>query len=260
MDELSSPAPAKAPEERPPPLTLADDAGRWALFLDFDGTLVDLAPSPESIRVPRELPRLLQELSWRFKGALAIFTGRALTDLDRHLGVRFPAAGQHGVQRRFVADTEPWEAPVPPLDRVRRALRELSGAWPGLLVEDKGSTLAVHYRAAPEAGAQVHALFAGIVEDAGRALEIQEGKYVYELRPAGVDKGAALDAFMNTPPFAGRSPLAVGDDVTDENAFAAALKAGGAAVKVGAGASCAQWRLETPRAVRRWLQGMLEAH
>lgn len=237
---------------------LAGEVGRWALFLDFDGTLVDLASSPEMITVPRALPRLLKGLSSRFAGALAIFTGRSLADLDRHLGIRLPAAGQHGVQRRFEAGAQPWEASVPRLDDIQHRLRELSGSWPGLLVEDKGSTLAVHYRAAPEAGEQVRGLFEEIVQAAGEALDIQEGKYVYELRPAGVDKGAALEAFMDMPPFAGRVPLVVGDDVTDEAAFEAALKAGGVAVKVGEGTTRARWRLEAPQAVRQWLQGILE--
>ena len=117
----------------------------------------------------------------------------------------------------------------------------------------------MHYRAVPEAGEQVHDLLEEVVEGSGNALEIQEGKYVYELRPAGVNKGTALEEFMNTPLFAGRLPLAVGDDVTDEAAFEAALRAGGAAVKVGEGPTRARWRLADPRDVRAWLQDLLEA-
>ncbi len=229
------------------------------MFLDFDGTLVDLAPSPEEINVPPELPRLLRELATGFAGALAIFTGRTLANLDRHLGIRFPAAGQHGVQRRLEADAQPREISMPSLDRARASLGELVAARPRLLVEDKGSTLAVHYRADPEAGDKVRALFADIVDASGNALEIQEGKYVCELRPAGVDKGMALDTFMETPPFAGRLPLMVGDDATDEAAFAAALRSGGSAVKVGEGATCAPWRIASPSNVRIWLQDKLEA-
>lgn len=260
MDESSSSAPAQVPEAPPPLHDLADDGRCWALFLDFDGTLVDLAPSPETIKVPPELPRLLQGLVTGFSGALAIFTGRKLANLDRHLGISLPAAGQHGVQRRLRADTQPRESPVPSLEGARDSLLELTAAWPRLLVEDKGSTLAVHYRAVPEAGGPVRALFAEIVEASGNTLEIQEGKYVCELRPRGVDKGAALEAFMDTPPFAGRLPLAVGDDVTDEAAFEAALRAGGSAVKVGEGPTRAPWRLASPRNVRAWLQAMLEAN
>ena len=258
MDESSSPVPAKTSAAPPPLHALAADGRRWALFLDFDGTLVNLAPSPEKIKVPPELPRLLQELAAGFNGALAVFTGRELTNLDRHLGIRLPAAGQHGVQRRLKADAQPRETTAPSLAAARDGLRELAESRPGLLVEDKGSTLAVHYRAAPGAGEQVHALFEEIVKESGNALEIQEGKYVYELRPAGVDKGTALEVFMNTPTFAGRLPLMVGDDVTDEAAFAAALRAGGTAVKVGEGPTCAPWRLASPHDVRDWLHGMVE--
>ena len=243
----------------PPPLqALPGNGKRWALFLDFDGTLVDLASSPDRIQVPRGLPQLLERLFGRFAGALAVFTGRSLSDLDRHLGLRLPAAGQHGVQRRMEAGVTPREVSVPALDRARERVHELAEAWPQLLVEDKGSTLAVHYRAVPEAGARVHALLREIVAASGRELEIQEGKYVYELRPAGIDKGVALEAFLRVPPFSGRLPLAVGDDVTDETAFAAALRAGGAAVKVGAGESRAAWRLDTPRSVRAWLENGME--
>ena len=177
-----------------------------------------------------------------FNGALAIFTGRALADLDHYLGIRLPAAGQHGVQRRVDVGEPLWRASATLLDGARASVHKLAAAWPRLLVEDKGSTLAVHYRAVPEAGGRVHASLAAIVDASEGALEIQEGKYVYELRPAGVDKGAALKAFMNTPPFAGRVPLVVGDDVTDEAAFTEAIGAGGTAVKVGGGVSLAPWR------------------
>lgn len=232
---------------------------RWALFLDFDGTLVELAPSPDKISVPPELPRLLMGLSQRFAGALAIFTGRALADLDHHLGVRFPACGQHGAQRRVEAEGEVWQADMPPLDRVRDGLRALTETWPKLLVEDKGTTLAVHFRAVPEAGGSVRAVLDKFVDQSKSTMEIQEGKYVYELRPAGVDKGIALEEFMSVPPFAGCLPLAVGDDVTDEAAFESALRAGGSAIKVGAGATHAPWHLDNPHSVCAWLGNLQEA-
>lgn len=258
MDDSSSPDLETASVVPPPLHALAGNAKCWALFLDFDGTLVDLAPSPDKIEVPHELPQLLKRLSDRFAGALAIFTGRSLSDLDRHLGLSFPAAGQHGAQRRMEIGMAPREASVPALEMARERMHELAAAWPRLLVEDKGATLAVHYRAVPDAGARVHALLREIVAASGSELEIQEGKYVYELRPAGIDKGAALDAFLQVPPFSGRLPLVVGDDVTDETAFAVALRAGGAAVKVGAGESRAAWRLDTPRSVRSWLENGVE--
>ncbi len=242
----------------PPLLSVAGDAGRWALFLDFDGTLVELASTPEAIVVPSRLPALLQALSSRFSGALALVTGRSLCNLDRHLGMAFPAAGQHGAQWRFAPDQLPRERHEPALEAVRRRVHELTKAWPGLVVEDKGATLAVHYRAVPEAGLPVRAALEDFARASAGALEVIAGKSVCEIRPAGADKGAALETFLSTPPFAGRLPLMLGDDVTDEAGFAAALRAGGAAIKVGEGESLAPWRLPAPSSVRSWLSEALE--
>ena len=255
----SSPSVSPPQSAAPPPLlSVAGDAGRWALFLDFDGTLVELAPTPEAIVVPSRLPGLLQALSGRFSGALALVTGRSLSNLDRHLGRSFPAAGQHGAQWRFVPDQPPRERHEPALEAARRRVHELAGSRPGLVVEDKGATLAVHYRAVPEAGREVHAELEALARASSGALEVISGKSVCEIRPAGADKGAALDTFLGTPPFAGRLPLMLGDDVTDEAGFAAALRAGGAAIKVGEGESLAPWRLPTPSSVLTWLSEALE--
>ncbi|MGA7965111.1 MAG: trehalose-phosphatase [Gammaproteobacteria bacterium] len=238
---------------------MVGEAKDWALFLDFDGTLVDLAPTPEGIIVPRELPALLQGLAAYFKGALAVVTGRSLSNLDRHLGLSLPAAGQHGAQWRLRPNQSLREQFVPALEAVRGRVEELAGVWPDLVVEDKGSTLAVHYRAVPEAGEQVNALLAELARASSGTLEVIMGKSVCEVRPAGVDKGAALEAFLHTSPFTGRRPLMLGDDVTDEAGFATALRCGGAAIKVGVGESCAPWRLPAPDAVRAWLSMALEA-
>jgi len=254
-----SPSPVFLPDSAPPPLhSLTDPSGRWSLFLDFDGTLVELAPTPEAIVVPPRLPSLLRVLSMRFDGALALVTGRSLSNLDRHLGLSLPAAGQHGAQRRLVPDQPVAEHPVPALDTVRYRVSGLAGDWPGLVVEDKGSTLAVHYRGVPEAKREVTALLDELARASSGELELLTGKSVCEVRPAGANKGAALEAFLREPPFAGRMPLMVGDDVTDEAGFAAALNAGGAAIKVGEGESCAPWRLPAPQAVRNWLSAALE--
>lgn len=228
------------------------------MFLDFDGTLVDLAPTPEAIVVPSRLPSLLQALSARFDGALAMVTGRSLSNLDRHLGLNLPAAGQHGAQWRFRPGQSPVEELLPALDAARQRVRALVEVWPALVVEDKGSTLAVHYRGVPEAGKDVDAVLAEVAQASPDALDVVRGKSVCEIRPIGVNKGAALEAFLRTPPFAGRLPLMVGDDVTDEAGFAAALNAGGSAIKVGEGESCAPWRLPAPLAVRDWLSAALE--
>lgn len=256
----SSPS-APAPEhEAPPPLgEVIVDPGRWALFLDFDGTLVELADTPESIEVPPALPALLGRLNDRLAGALALVTGRSLENLDRHLGIRFPAAGQHGAQWRVTPESAVETLADPALEGARRRVAELARAWPRLLVEDKGATLAVHYRSAPEAGPAIRDALDRLADASGATLEVLMGNNVCELRPAGVDKGLAVEKFLGSAAFAGRLPLMVGDDVTDEAGFRAALGAGGAAVKVGDGDSLAPWRLPTPAGVREWLAGLLEA-
>lgn len=228
----------------------------WALFVDFDGTLVELAARPDAISVPPELGTVLATLTDRFGGAVAILTGRSLRDLDRHLGdIVLPAAGLHGAERRIDPARRPLSAPAPELERLRRGAREFAAAHPGILLEDKGAALALHFRADPRLGPEVEAFARAAAAESGGALEALPGKCVWEIRPAGEDKGAAMSAFLGVPPFRGRRPLAVGDDVTDEAAFAAALAAGGAAVKVGEGETTAPWRLASPAAVRRWLGG-----
>lgn len=241
----------------PPPLdALAAAPAAWALFLDFDGTLVDLAPTPDAIEVPPELPGLLRELARRFGGALAIITGRALADLDRHLGgVRLPAVGQHGAERRPRPERAPSTARVAALDAARRRVRAFVHEHPGILIEDKGAALALHFRAVPAAGPAAAELAAAIAAESRGELDVTPGKAVVEVRPAGADKGAAVRAFLATAPFRGRRPLVLGDDVTDEAAFAAALAVAGTAVKVGPGPTRAPWRLAQPEAARRWLAG-----
>lgn len=257
MQDSPSLAPVTESSAPPPLQSIAPDAKGWALFLDFDGTLVDLAPTPETIVVPPRLPPLLRALLARFDGAVAVVTGRSLSDLDRHLGSKLPASGQHGAQWRSQPDQAPIERSVPALEAVRRRVKELTDARPGLIVEDKGATLAVHYRNEPEAGERVNALLDELARASAGALEVVMGKCVCEVRPVGVNKGAALEAFLRAPPFSGRRPLMVGDDVTDEAGFDTALRAGGAAIKVGEGESCAPWRLSTPDDVRVWLSAIL---
>lgn len=243
----------------PPPLSVvAADTRRWALFLDFDGTLVDLAETPEAICVPAELPVLLDALSERFAGAVALVTGRSLENLDRHLGVRLPAAGQHGIQWRVHSAGIAHIGSAPALAVARERVRELASGRPRLLVEDKGATLAVHYRAEPEAEDDVRQVMTRLAEASENALEVLMGKQVCELRPSGFDKGSAINRLLETPLFKGRLPLMIGDDVTDEAGFAAALNAGGVAIKVGGGETCAPWRLDAPHSVRDWLGRMPE--
>jgi trehalose 6-phosphate phosphatase len=230
------------------------------LFLDFDGTLVDLAATPEAIRVPAELPGLLETLQHCFAGAVAILTGRSLTDLDRHAGTSSClAAGQHGAEIRSRAEGESILMAAPALDAVRDEIGDFAAHHPGVLIEDKGASVALHYRAAPAEEKAVRARAESLVGTSSGALEVIAGKSLYELRPTGVNKGRALRRFLDVAPFVGRKPLVLGDDVTDEAAFEVALESGGSAIKVGLGASAAPWWLADPEAVRTWLAGLCES-
>ncbi|HMC91925.1 MAG TPA: trehalose-phosphatase, partial [Allosphingosinicella sp.] len=217
------------PVDAPPPLAdLADPA----LFLDFDGTLVALAEAPDSVAVTPELLPLLDRLAAMLAGRLAILTGRALDDLDRHLAApHLVAAGSHGLElRRGAAPAAP---PEPPrgLAEARAALAAFAAGEPGLLVEDKPAGVALHYRLSPHREEEAVALAQNLAARTG--LFVQRGKMVVELRPSGADKGDALRALMGEPPFAGARPVFVGDDLTDEDGFRAATALGGFGIIVG---------------------------
>jgi trehalose 6-phosphate phosphatase len=236
---------------RPPPAELLDGA---ALFLDFDGTLVELADSPGAIRVSEALRPLLERLSARLGGRLALVSGRAIGDLDKHLGrCGIAVSGSHGLELRFADGTElPLAAPVG-LASARRELAGFASADPRLLVEEKPASIALHYRRAPERAGEAEALAEDLAGRTGLAL--QPGKMVVELRPHGADKGDALRRLMREPPFAGARPLFMGDDLTDEHAFAAAAELGGGGILVGAPRrTAATWRLENVAAAAAWLE------
>lgn len=223
-----------------------------ALFLDFDGTLVDLAETPEAIRVPPALVGLLGDLHGLLGGALAVVSGRQIDVLDRFLApLRLPAAGEHGVQRRD-ADGRMQEQRAPDLTRVLAAANELARVHEGLLVERKHAAIALHYRLAPQLEAVCRDALARIIFDQPQ-FELMHGKFVFEVKPAGIHKGIAIAAFMQEAPFAGRTPVFAGDDTTDENGFAVVQPIGGIAIKVGSGPSQALHRLDSPRAMFEWL-------
>lgn len=232
----------------PPPL--APDA---ALFLDFDGTLVELAEAPDAITVPHHLPGLLTRLGARLDGRIGIISGRSLADLERHLDCRgFAVSGSHGAELRLADGSMlPVETPDA-LPAARLAVRALAARHPALIVEEKPAGIAVHYRGMPEAEATVVDLMIGLAE--GDAFVLQRGKMVAELRPRGADKGAALRRMMREPKFVGARPIFVGDDFTDEDAFAAAAAMDGAGILVGAAReTAARWRLADVAAVAAWL-------
>jgi trehalose 6-phosphate phosphatase len=238
----------------------AYDAG-WAFFLDVDGTLLDHARSPDAVAVDPALPALLHALHKSAVGAVALVSGRALADVDELLSTHFlPAAGQHGIERRDAGGRmhlQTWGETL--FRRAAEQLRTFSAARPGLLLEDKGYTLATHYRQAPELQEEVRGAVESALSLLGPAFEMQRGRMVFEIKPRGIDKGTAITDFMGEGPFAGRTPVFIGDDDTDEHGFRVVNQAGGISIKVGPGPSVARWRIDNPAAVRRWLEGWLAA-
>ena len=223
-----------------------------ALFLDFDGTLADLAPQPELVRLADDLVPLLHLLFEHVGGALAIVSGRRLSDLDEFLcPLELPSAAEHGAQRRL-ADGQQVSIAPPDLQHAIKAAGALAMQHSRLRVEIKNAAVALHYRHAPELEMRCLQVMSEAVA-ASTGVELLCGKYVFEIKPAGVSKGTAIAAFMLHAPFAGRVPLFAGDDVTDEAGFFAVQLLGGAGIKVGAGGTVAQHRCASPAALRQWL-------
>jgi trehalose 6-phosphate phosphatase len=228
-----------------------------ALFLDVDGTLLEIAPRPQDVSVPSELPALLGELARQRKGAVALVSGRPLDEIDRLFQPwRGAAAGLHGIVRRRAdgtVDRVANPAAAVALDRLRPRLATLEGVETDLILEDHIWALALHYRAVPERECEIRALAEAWVRREP-ALRLIAGKMVVEFQPTGSDKGAAIAAFLAEPPFAGRSPVFIGDDVTDEDGFVEVSGRGGIAIRVGPPKpSLAAYGLATVEAVRRWL-------
>ncbi|KGQ20178.1 Trehalose-6-phosphate phosphatase [Lysobacter dokdonensis DS-58] len=238
----------------------------WALFLDVDGCLLDFAQHPSQVVVPVHLQRDIVRLSDLLGGALALVSGRSLESIDEMFGElrALPAAGMHGLERRE-PDGRRTFPPIAPqaLDGVYAEARQLAMSHPGAIIERKGPNLALHWRAAPEARDALRAFAAAAL----RVLpdyRAQGGDMVLELRPGGSspDKGTAVEGFMAQAPFRGRTPVFVGDDLTDEHAFSIVNACEGFSVLVGdRHPSAARWRLPNPAAVRDWLaRATLGAH
>lgn len=241
---------ADSPRPQPPPI----DSG-WALFLDVDGTLLDFAPHPDAVRVPARLPGILRALQRRLEGALALISGRPLATLDALLDpLRLPAAGLHGLELRNGSSATPAPAASPALGQVLAAARALAAQRPGTVVEDKGSSIGLHWRNAPQHEPALRR-FAEAALERLPGYRLQPGNQLVELRPAGPDKGDAIIALAEAPPFQGRHPVFVGDDLTDEHGFAAINARGGTSVLVGPRTpSAARHGLADTAAVLAWLQ------
>jgi trehalose 6-phosphate phosphatase len=212
------------------------------------------------VRVDAHLTTLLPELADRLCGAVALITGRRLSDADRLFpGLTLPVAGQHGLERRAAdGSIHLHKASMRGLERLRRGLARFAARHEGLMLEDKGATLALHYRLAPGLAAHVHRTLRTMLRNTPVSAEwrLQPGKRILEIKPDGRDKGTAILEYMAEPPFAGRVPVFVGDDLTDEYGFVAATHLGGWAVKVGRGATRAPFRLRDVAAVRSWLNAV----
>lgn len=235
-----------------------------ALFLDFDGTLADIAPRPELAHVTPELIACLRQLHERQGGALAIVTGRSLEDADRllhplPLQAPLAVAAEHGALLRLAnGSIEQDRSPelVAALADVRACAEKLARAHPGLQMEIKQSALSLHYRHAPGEKLRCRAALLRAIAP-HPVLKMLEGKYVFDLKPAHVDKGRAIERFMQSAPWQGRMPLFAGDDTTDESGFASVQALGGLGIKVGPGATVARHRCASPRELRAWLQQSL---
>lgn len=204
----------------------------WALFLDIDGTLIDIAPRPQDVIVPADLPDLLHAVSDRLGGALALVSGRALDVIDQLMApLILPAAAEHGaIIRRSDGSVQTCVPHGVPLSW-REHLRAETKDWTGVLVGEKQASVAVHYRLAPERENDVHALVKRIAAE-DPAFEVLAARMAFEIRPRGADKGTAIRRFLETIPFHGRVPVFVGDDITDEDGFAVARAAGGLGLHV----------------------------
>jgi trehalose 6-phosphate phosphatase len=233
---------------------------RCAWFLDIDGTLLDIAAIPSAVKSAPSDTRLVTGLYAQTGGALALISGRSIHGIDGLFApLHLPAAGQHGIERRD-ARGRIHRHPFPE-DALRRAAAEIhsfAAKHEGLVFEDKGASLALHYRLAPQLAGAVHAVVRKAAQHFGDGVEVQTGKMVAELKPSGRDKGIAIDEFMHEIPFRGRVPVFLGDDLTDEHGFHVVNRLGGHSVKIGPGTSAARWRLRDAAAVREWLAQGLE--
>jgi trehalose 6-phosphate phosphatase len=234
----------------------------WALFLDIDGTLLELAPTPSAVVVPPDLPGLLRALVHLLDGAVALVTGRSLADVDAlFVPLKLTAAGQHGAEIRMLGhEAESLSPGNGTLKSLMPRIEAFAAAHPGILVEGKGMTIAVHCRQVPEFQDELGLFLTGLAAEHGDRLETIRGHRVFEIKPRNVSKRTAVEHLMRAAPFAGRLPLFIGDDRTDEDGFAAVRALGGHAIRVGPDQpSLATWRMADPAGVRAFLSHAVDA-
>lgn len=237
-----------------PPAPEAD----WAWFLDIDGTLAIIAPTPSAVIVDDVMLRLISALHARTNGAVALVSGRSIRDIDLLFpGMALPVAGQHGTERRDAfGKTTQHGTRSEPLRAMHDAMAAIEQRYEGLFLEDKGLSLALHYRRVPSLEPCVLHDVRDMHARLGIGFHLQLGKCVVEIVPAGINKGTAVQEFMAEPPFRGRVPAFLGDDITDEHAFLTVNELDGHSIKVGPASSNARYRLPDVAAVQRWLASL----
>jgi trehalose 6-phosphate phosphatase len=253
--------PEEPPETIPVPRALIPHFDECALLLDIDGTLLDFAPTPREVWVPPELAKTLPRLLTRTSGALALVSGRSVNDIDLIFApMQFPAVGGHGAEMRLTVEGDAGGSYAPPLDpELKRRLAALAKLSPGILLEDKGYSLALHYRLAPHAEQAIYDAVSAIQADLPDApIEVLPGKSVCEIKHAGFTKATGVLELMKHPPFKGRRPVFIGDDVTDETVFAIMPDLKGLAFSVGRRAQGVAGHFDEPRDVRAFLAELLD--
>jgi trehalose 6-phosphate phosphatase len=235
------------------------DLGRLAILLDVDGTLLDIAPTPLEVVVPPALPETLGRVRERLGGALALVSGRPISEIDEFFApLRLAAIGGHGAEMRPVAEGPTLSSRAAPIDpALRQRLNEIAARHPGVIVEDKGYSIALHYRLVPKQGVSlVHDVKHAYRAWADHSYELLTGKAVLEIKHAEFNKGSAVRQLMTYPPFAGRAPIFIGDDRTDEDAFDVMPEFKGEAMSVGRRLPHIDKHFESPADVRHWLRLM----
>jgi trehalose 6-phosphate phosphatase len=259
--EEMAPEDEDAPETVPVPASLVPHLSETAVLLDIDGTLLDLMPTPREVWVPPGLAKTLNRLYRRTGGALALVSGRSLNDIDLIFAPElFPAVGGHGAEMRLEADADAVAAHAPPLDKeLKRRLAAIARLSPGILLEDKGYSLALHYRLAPHAEKAIYEAVSLIRADLPDApIEVLPGKQVCEIKHSGFTKASGVRELMTHPPFKGRKPFFIGDDVTDESVFAIMPDFDGVAFSVGRRARGVAGHFDAPSDVREFLARLLD--
>jgi trehalose 6-phosphate phosphatase len=262
--QQDTPSARKAsPDLVPVAIEIARRLDEVAILLDIDGTLLELAPTPREVWVPPGLSTTLNRLLERTSGALALVSGRSLNDIDLIFAPeQYPVVGGHGAEMRLAIDSEAVATHAPPMDKeLKRRLAVIAKLSPGILLEDKGYSLALHYRLAPHAEKAIYEAVSLIRADLPNApIEVLPGKCVCEIKPSGFTKATGVRELMTHEPFKGRRPIFIGDDVTDESVFAIVPEYGGLAFSVGRHVMGMAGYFDEPREVREWLARLVDDH